>query len=80
MVLVDLVLHHWRRISIVSTLFSIWPQNVSWTREVFSCSLKLFMDVLIQSILAQGHAVAYYLTEAPRSLTCVARSCQLVSL
>ena len=80
MVLVDLVLHCWRRISIVSILFSVWPPNVSWTKEAFFCSLKLFMDVLTQSTLAQGHTVAYYLTEAPRSLTCVAGSHQLVSL
>ena len=37
------------------------------------------MDVLTQSTLAQGHAVIYYLTEAPRSLTCVARSHWLVN-
>ena len=71
MVLVDLMLHRWRRISIVSILFSIWPPNVSWTKEAFFCSPRLFMDVLTQSTLAQGHAVVYYLTEAPRSLTCV---------
>ena len=73
MVLVGLMLQCWRRISIVSILFNVWHQNVNWTKEVFFCSPKLFMGILMQSTLVLGHVAACYWTNAPRSLTCVVR-------